>query len=144
MSDEDKGALKEELKAKLEAKGVEVDYRWGVPKMESVLAELAIQDEQVPEETVTVPESDPVLEGDETPLEDEPEEEAAAEPEAPAGQPEGTLRCRVTKKGHHKIFTGKEDPKYFDWEEIIFLPPESARQLEDRSFVEILDEPIDE
>jgi hypothetical protein len=140
MSDEEKDTLKEELKAKLEAQGVEVDYRWGVPKMESVLAELAIQDEQVPEETVTVPESDPVLEGDETPL----EEEAAPEPEAPAEQPEGTLRCRVTKKGHNKIFTGKEDPKYFEWEAIVFLPPEGARQLEDRSFVEILDEPLDE
>jgi len=140
MSDEEKDTLKEELKAKLEAKGVEVDYRWGVPKMERVLSELAIQDEQVPEETVTVPESDPVLEGDETPLEEEP----APEPAAPAEQPEGTLRCRVTKKGNDKIATGQRDPAYFSWEDIIFLPPEAARQLEDRAFVEILDEPLND
>ena len=136
MSDE----LNAALKAKLEAKGVEVDYRWGVPKMESVLAELALTDEQVPEETELVPESDPVLEGDETPLEDEPEDEPEPAPEPP----DGTLRCRVTKKGHNKMFTGKDEPKYFEWEEEIYLPPVSARQLEDRAFVEILDEPIDE
>lgn len=149
MSEEEKDTLKEELKAKLEAKGVEVDYRWGVPKMESVLAELAIQDEQVPEETVTVPESDPVLEGDETPLEEEPaeeifEEEATEPAPEPEAQPEGALRCRVTKKGNEKIATGKREPAYFSWEDIIFLPPEAARQLEDRAFVEILDEPLDE
>lgn len=138
--------LKAELKAKLEAKGVEVDYRWGVPKMESVLAAMAIADEQEPEETVLVTE-DPEgeLEGDETLLlEDEPEEAPEPAPE----QPDGTLRCRVTKKGHNKIFTGKEDPKYFIWNpdnpEDIYLPPEGARQLEDRGFVEILDEPITE
>jgi len=144
MSDE----LKAELKAKLEAKGVEVPHQWGVPKMESVLAEMAISDDHVPEETELVPDPDPELEGDETVVEADPDLDiphpgAPKEPEPAPEQPDGTLRCRVTKKGHHKIFTGKDDPKYFDWEEEIYLPPKSARQLEDRAFVEILDEPID-
>ena len=136
MSDEEKSALKDELKAKLIAAGVEIDHRWGIAKLQSLLGDLAIKDEQVPEETVLV-EFEPEIEGDETIL------EPTRQPDPPLTQPEGTLRCRVTKKGNNKIFTGKEEPKYFEWEEIIFLPPQSARQLEDRSFVEILDEPLD-
>ena len=61
-------------------------------------------------------------------------------PSPDAEQPEGTFRCRVTKRGRGKISTGLENPIYFDWDQWIFLAPATAEQLEDRGFVEIYDQ----
>jgi len=158
MSDE----LKAELVAKAKAAGVwNAQMSWSVETLERKIGEAALRDQELPPE-----EPEAALEGDEEAFEeaqpeevapestDEPAEEAlepepaeeALEPEPapePIEQPSGTVRCRVTKKGAGKIFTGKADPKHFAWEEIIFIPLAAARQLEDRAFLEILDEPLD-
>jgi hypothetical protein len=150
MSDDD---LKAELVAKAKAAGVwNAQMSWSVETLERKISEAALRDQELPPE-----EPEAALEGDEEIFEeveleevapeatDEPAEEVS-EPEPapePQEQPEGTVRCRVTKKGAGKIFTGQPDPKHFAWEEIIFIPLAAARQLEDRAFVEILDEPID-
>ena len=149
MSDE----LKAELVAKAKAAGVwNAQMSWSVETLERKIGEAALRDQELPPE-----EPEAALEGDEEAFEeaqpeevapestDEPAEEAL-EPEPapePIEQPSGTVRCRVTKKGAGKIFTGKADPKHFAWEEIIFIPLAAARQLEDRAFLEILDEPLD-
>ena len=159
MSDDD---LKAELVKKAKAAGVwNAQPSWSVETLERKISEAALRDQ---EEPAPEPQPEPELEGDETEPEEveaveEPEpgpEEAPEEPAEevleekvseptpePETQPEGTVRCRVTKKGHNKIFTGKQEPKHYAWEDVIFIPPEAARALEDRAFVEILDEPLD-
>jgi len=146
MSDE----LKAELVAKAKAAGIwNAQVSWSVETLERKIGEAALRDQELPPE-----EPEAALEGDEEIFEeaeleevapeatDEPAEEVL-EPDPAPEQPEGTVRCRVTKKGAGKIFTGKPDPKHFAWEEIIFIPLAAARQLEDRAFLEILDEPLD-
>lgn len=150
MSDDD---LKAELVAKAHAAGVwRAKTAWSVETLERKISEAALRDQELPPE-----EPEAALEGDEeiseqaeleevAPEATEEPAEAVSEPEPapePEAQPAGTVRCRVTKKGNGKIFTGKPEPKHFAWEDIVFIPPEAARQLEDRAFVEILDEPLD-
>lgn len=48
----------------------------------------------------------------------------------------GTVKCRVTKAGDGKVFTGNGNETY-KWNDMIVLPLSVAESLETRHFVEI-------
>ncbi len=106
--------LKEELIRRAKLAGLKVSGNMGVAKLEDMIAAKALDD--TPAKTT-----------DENP---EPEKQ-----EAPSV--EGTVRCRVTKKGDGKIHTGREDKPRYLWKDEIYLPSDVAESLEERAFVEI-------
>lgn len=65
-------------------------------------------------------------------IESAPEPEKAPETTLDAG----SVRCRVTKAGDGKVFTGNGDER-FAWNDMIVLPRSVAESLEKRYFVEI-------
>ncbi|CAB4140962.1 hypothetical protein UFOVP399_42 [uncultured Caudovirales phage] len=107
MSDE---ALRAELAKKAKKAGIKVEADWTAADIEDAIAVKELEDaEKAP---------------------------PATEPPAfvpPAGQ----VKCRVTKAGDGKIFTGREDQSFFAWNDEVWLPPSVAKDLEARYFVEI-------
>lgn len=109
MSDE---ALRAELAKKAKKAGIKVEAEWTVEDIETALGVKALEDAET---APPAPEPQP----------------AAFVP--PAGQ----VKCRVTKAGDGKIFTGREDQSFFAWNDEVWLPPSVAKDLEARYFVEI-------
>lgn len=113
--------LKAELLVKAEKLGVTVDKRWGVARIEAAIADHAKADPVSPPKPQVSP-----------PHEPPPPVVAEPEPVIVDG-----VKCRVTKAGHEKIFTGKADPLHYRWNDMIVLPRSVADQLESRNYVEI-------
>lgn len=116
--------LKTQLIAKADKLGVKIDKRWSVERIEQTLADAAMVETPAPAKPQVSPPSDP-----------QPAQvvvAATAEPVILDG-----VKCRVTKAGDQKIFTGKADPLHYRWNEMIVLPRSVAEQLELRNFVEI-------
>lgn len=113
--------LKTELLAKAEKLGVKVDKRWAAARIEQAISDHAMADTPAPPKPQVSPPSDP-----------SPVVAAPAEPAIIDG-----VKCRVTKAGDMKVFTGKADPLYYRWNDMIVLPREIAQNLETRNFVEI-------
>lgn len=113
--------LKAQLIAKADKLGVKIDKRWAVERIEAAIADHAMADPVAePKPQVTPPPPPPPA--------------AVAEPEPVIVD---GVKCRVTKAGHEKIFTGKADPLHYRWNDMITLPRAVAEQLETRNFVEI-------
>lgn len=116
--------LKAQMMEKADRLGVKYDKRWKAERIEAAIADAALADKAEPPKPQVSPPSDPQP----APV----VATAIAEPVIIDG-----VKCRVTKAGDQKIFTGKADPLHYRWNEMIVLPRSVAEQLELRNFVEI-------
>lgn len=136
MSDD----LKAELRAKAEKLGIDVNHRWGIPRLEDEIAKATQKDDHHPElqePDPVEPEDEPALEPEKEPaMADTKEKEVAVDDPGVLKQRPGTVKCTVTKAGKGKIFTEKEDGSTYDHGATIYLEPDNARSLEKRAFVE--------
>lgn len=105
----DDAALRAELVKKAKKAGVKVTPEMDAAAIEEAISQAAIAaTENAPEPETT------------------PETTMAA----------GSVKCRVTKAGDGKVFTGNGNETY-KWNDMIVLPLSVAESLETRHFVEI-------
>ena len=98
----------------------------------------------VAELAVVPPAPEPAAEPEALPPVTEPEAGAvlrkgAPPPAAVPHNPTDKCRVRITKAGHGKVHTGRENPKTYDWNDEVSLPRSVGRALEGKQFGEILD-----
>lgn len=119
--------LKAQLLKKADDLKITVDKRWGVARIEAAIAAHHVADPIAEPKPQVSPPSDPP-----PPPPAPPVVAAPPEPVIVDG-----VKCRVTKAGDMKVFTGKPEPLYYRWNDIIVLPRSVAEQLETRNYVEI-------